>query len=78
MIFKKCGLGLEKIRGLGLCKLFQTLKGRVHCFSMQVVMNKCFILIPKKIWRRSVLSLLRKTQKGTLYFQKRRSPSWRL
>jgi len=24
------------------------LKGRVHCFSMQVVMNMCFLLILKK------------------------------
>jgi len=24
------------------------LKGRVHCFSMQVVMNKCFLLNPEK------------------------------
>jgi len=24
------------------------LKGRVHCFSMQVVMNKCFLLNPGK------------------------------
>jgi len=23
-------------------------KGRVHCFSMQVVMNKCFLLNPEK------------------------------
>jgi len=34
---------------------------------MQVVMNKCFLLNPeKKIWRRSVLSFLRKTQKNAL------------
>jgi len=24
------------------------LKGRVHCFSMQIVMNKCFLLNPEK------------------------------
>jgi len=24
------------------------LKGRVHCFSMQVVMNKCFLLNSEK------------------------------
>jgi len=36
----------------------------VHCFSLQVVMNKCFLLnTEKKIWRRSVLSFSRKTQK---------------
>jgi len=39
---------------------------------MQVVMNKCFLLNPKKIWRRSV------RKKGTLYFQKMTSPSRRL
>jgi len=26
-----------------------TFKGRVHCFSMQVVMNKCFVQNPQKI-----------------------------
>jgi len=26
----------------------QTLKGRVQCFSMQAVMNKCFLLNPEK------------------------------
>jgi len=25
-----------------------TLKDRVHCFSMQVIMNKCFLLNPEK------------------------------
>jgi len=25
------------------------LKGRVQCFSMQIVLNKCFVLNPKKI-----------------------------
>jgi len=34
------------------------LKGQVHCFSIQVVMNKCFLQFLKKIWRRSVLLLL--------------------
>jgi len=24
-------------------------KGRVQCFSMQIVINKCFVLHPKKI-----------------------------
>jgi len=37
------------------------LKGRVQCFSMQVMMNKCFILIlEKKNLRRSVLSFFEK------------------
>jgi len=26
----------------------KVIKGRVHCFSMQVVMNKCFLLNPEK------------------------------
>jgi len=38
-------------------------KGRVHCFSKQIVMNKCF-LNPEKNWRISVLSFSRKTQKA--------------
>jgi len=28
----------------------------MHCFSMQIVMNKCFLINPKKNCRRSVLS----------------------
>jgi len=35
----------------------------VHCFSMQVLMNKRFLLNLKKISRRSVLSFSRKIQK---------------
>jgi len=38
---------------------FLVLNGRMHCFSMQVVM-KCFFLNPEKNWRRSVLSFSRK------------------
>jgi len=38
-------------------------KGRVHCFAMQVVMNKSFLLNPDKIWRRPVLLFSRQTQK---------------
>jgi len=29
--------------------LILSLKGQVHCFSMQVVMNKCFLLNPEKL-----------------------------
>jgi len=36
-------------------------KGRVHCFSMQAVMNKCFLLNPKKVGADPVLSFSRKT-----------------
>jgi len=28
--------------------LYNWLKGWVHCFSMQVVINKCFLLNPEK------------------------------
>jgi len=28
--------------------MFTLIKRRVHCFSMQVVMNKCFLLNPEK------------------------------
>jgi len=27
----------------------RNIKGRVHCYSMQVIMNKCFLLISEKI-----------------------------
>jgi len=34
-----------------ICKVvnwtLQSLKGPVHCFSMQIVMNKCFLLNPE-------------------------------
>jgi len=40
---------------------FFTLKGRVHCFLMQIVTNKCFLPNPEKIWCRYVLSFSRKT-----------------
>jgi len=37
-------------------------KGVVHCFPMQVVVSKCFLLNPeKKNWRRFVLSFSRST-----------------
>jgi len=36
------------------------IKARVHCFSMQVVMNKCLLNPEKKIWRKSVLSFSKK------------------
>jgi len=50
-------------------------KGRMQCFSMQVLMNKCFLVEPDKNWRRSVLWFSRKTH--TL-ISKMTSPSWRL
>jgi len=37
------------------------LKGRVQCFSMQIVINKRFLLNPEKNWRIAVLSFSRKT-----------------
>jgi len=43
-----------------------TFKGRVQCFSMQVVINKCFLLNPEQIWRIFVLSFSRITQNRTL------------
>jgi len=45
-------------------------KGRVHCFSVQVIMNKSFLLNPEKNWHRSVLLFSRKTQKRTFNFEK--------
>jgi len=29
-------------------KMEEIVKGRLHCFSMQVAMNKCFLLNPEK------------------------------
>jgi len=29
-------------------KNFDFFKGRVHCFSIQIVINKCFLLNPEK------------------------------
>jgi len=60
-----------------LC-LMIAFKSRVHCFSMQVVKNKCFFLNHEKKWRRSALSFSRKPQKLTLQFWKMTSPSQRL
>jgi len=36
------------------------LKGRVQYFSVQVVMNKCFLLNPEKNWHKSTLSFSEK------------------
>jgi len=42
-------------------------KGRVYCFSMQVVMNKCFLLNPeKKIGADSSCRFREKRKKPTL------------
>jgi len=38
-------------------------KGRVQCFSLQVVINKCFLLNPEKNFAQIVLSFSRKMQK---------------
>jgi len=57
-----------------------SLKGRVQCFSMQVVTNKCFLLNPKKIG--TILSSLRDPQNRLTpthsNFEKMMSPSRRL
>jgi len=45
-------------------------QGRMHCFSTQVVINRCFLLNSwKKTWRKSVLSFSRKTQNAHLILQ---------
>jgi len=38
-------------------------RGRMHCFSMQVVMNKCFLLNPEKNLAQIRLVVFEKTQK---------------
>jgi len=43
-------------------KTFLFIKGRVHCFSMQIVINKCFLLNPEKS-----VSFSRKTQETDFY-----------
>jgi len=50
-----------------------TIKGRVHCFSMQVAMNKWFFKTLKKNWCRLVLSIS-KTKKEKAHFI---SEKWR-
>jgi len=40
---------LPKVTTSGLAGLSSSLEGLVHYFSMQVVINKCFFLNPKKI-----------------------------
>jgi len=48
------------------------LKDRVHCFSMQVVMNKCFLLNPKKNFPqiRLVVFVFEKNAKNAPVIQK--------
>jgi len=48
----------------------ESLKGRVHCFSMQVVMNKCFLLNPEKNLTQIRLVVYEKTQKRTFKSEK--------
>jgi len=33
---------------------YNLFKGRVHCFSMSVIMSKCFLLNSEKNWRKSI------------------------
>jgi len=59
---------LSPVASLGVSKLsfeFQ-LKSQLHCFSMQVVTNKCFLLNLEKKLHRFILSLEKKTQKTHL------------
>jgi len=46
------------------------LKGRVHCFSMQVVMNKCFLLKPEKNLAQIRLVVYEKNEKRTFKSEK--------
>jgi len=41
------------------------IKGRVQCFSMQVVMNKCFLLNPEKNFAQISLVVFEKNSKNT-------------
>jgi len=42
-------------------------KGRVQYFSMQVVMNKCFLLNSGKKWRRSLFIVFEINAKSALF-----------
>jgi len=56
----KCFLESSKEQAANLAAIAAySLKSQVQCFSMQVVMNKCF-LNPEKNWLRSVLSFFKK------------------
>jgi len=53
---------IKRIIWMQNMQINKSLSGQVQCFSMQVVMNKCFLLnLKKKNWQRSVLSFSRKT-----------------
>jgi len=50
-----------------------SLKGRVHCFSMQVGMNKCFLLNPESKLAQIRLAIFEKNAKKVHFnFEKRR------
>jgi len=53
---------LRKVRDGGNIPL----KGWVQCFSMQITMNKCFLLNPEKYRRKFVFSFSIKMQKTHL------------
>jgi len=40
-----------------------SLKGRMQCFTMQVIMDNCFVLNPAKKFAQICLVISRKTQK---------------
>jgi len=50
----------KKLKQVQKLMTFSRFIDRVHCFSMQVVMNKCLLLNLEKNWRISVLSFLKK------------------
>jgi len=52
-------------------------KGRVHCFSMQVVMNRCFLLNPEKKLTQ-IRVIFEKNTKNALLIPKMTSPIRRL
>jgi len=43
-------------------------KDRVHCFSKQVVRNKCFLLNPEKNWCRKSSRCFRDKRTKSAYF----------
>jgi len=58
----------ESVQIPAKAKVWTCFKGRVHCFSMQVVMNKCFLQNPEKNFGADPYCRFR--EKSTFNFEK--------
>jgi len=61
----RCVITKEHTRGRVRDDPLTKVKGRVHYFSMQVVMNKCFLPNPEKNWWRDPSCRFREKCKKT-------------